>query len=234
MEQWRSLNVRQRLYWRIGRDARRVHGRGPLVVAIGDSLTDPSSGSTLPWQVWLRRVARGGYRTVNLGVSGETTADMRHRVEQMLSQGRPDIAVLFGGANDALQRVDPAETEDNVTHIVRWLRDQGVQKIVLIGPGLINWSHDATDWAALDEVRRVLARVAARYDTTFVDLAGLLRGRIDRGEDPDFARVPYRQSRSWHVKDGDPHFNAYGQRLVAEAFLAAIADWRRPGWPSAH
>jgi hypothetical protein len=36
------------------------------------------------------------------------------------------------------------------------------------------------------------------------------------------------------VKDGDPHFNAYGQRLVAEAFLAAIADWRRPGWPSAH
>jgi hypothetical protein len=44
--------------------------------------------------------------------------------------------------------------------------------------------------------------------------------------DPDFARVPYRQSRSWHVDDGDPHFNAYGQRLIAEAFLAAIADWR--------
>lgn len=204
-----------------------MHGRGPLLVAIGDSLTDPSSGSTLPWQVWLRRVARQGYRTVNLGVSGETTADMRHRIEQTLCEGQPEIAVLFGGANDALHRVDPAETERNVTFIIEWLRDRGIRKIVVIGPGLINWSRDARDWAALDEVRKVLADIAARYDVVFVDLAEVLRDRIDRGEDPDFGRVPYRQSRSWHVRDGDPHFNAYGQRLVAEAFLAATVEWRR-------
>jgi hypothetical protein len=69
----------------------------------------------------------------------------------------------------------------------------------------------------------VVREVAEGYEVTFVDLASFLRGRLDRGEDPDFTRVPYRRSRSWHVKDGDPHFNAYGQRLIAEAFLAATA-----------
>ncbi len=215
--------MRQRVYWRIGRGARRVSGRGPLLVAIGDSLTDPGSGSTLPWQVWLHRVARTGYKTVNLGVSGETTADMSRRIEQMMSEGLPEIAVVFGGANDAFFRIDHVETEQNVGFMVEWLRDRGARKIVLISPGLLNWSEDASgSTAPLDEVRCVLAEVAKRHGVIFVDLARFLRDRLDRGEDLDFSRVPYRQSRSWHVKDGDPHFNAYGQRLVAEAFLAAM------------
>ena len=197
-------------------------------MAIGDSLTDPSSGSTLPWQMWVRRVARRGYRTVNLGVSGDTTADMRQRIAQTLTEGRPEIAVLFGGSNDAFRRIDTAETEQNVTFMIEWLRDRGVREIVVIGPGLLNWNQDASAWAGpLDEVRTSLGNVAQRCGAVFVDLAHFLSGRVKRGEDLDFARVRYRQARSWHVKDGDPHFNAYGQRLVAEAFFAATADWRR-------
>jgi lysophospholipase L1-like esterase len=220
--------MRQRVYWRVARTARRVHGRGPLLVAIGDSHTDPSSGYTLPWHVWLRIVAREGYETVNLGVSGDTTADMRQRIEQTLGGGQPEIVVLFGGANDAFRGVDPAETERNVTFMVDWLREQGIRKIVLIGPGLMNWGRDA-DWApAGEEVRTVLRHVAERRGAIFIDLARFLRRRIEHGEDPDFSRVAYRQSRSWHVQADDPHFNAYGQRLIAEAFLAATADWRRP------
>ena len=222
------LNVRQRVHWRLARSARRVHGRGPLLVAIGDSHTDPSSGYTLPWQVWLRRVARNGYKTLNLGVSGDTTADMRRRIEQTLNQGQPEIVVLFGGGNDAVRRIDPVETKRNVELMLDWLRDHGIRDFVLIGPGLLNWERDA-DWSgAVEEVRTVVMEIAERRGAIFVDLARFLRGRIERGEDPDFARVPYRQSRSWHVHDGDPHFNAYGQRLIAEAFLAATADWRRP------
>jgi lysophospholipase L1-like esterase len=228
MWRWRPwlLPLRQRVNWRLARFDGRVHGHGPLLVAIGDSLTDPASGSTLPWQVWPRRLARHGYRTVNLGVSGDTTTDMRERIEQSLSEGRPDVAVLFGGANDALHRIDPATTERNVTQMVDWLNDHGVAHIALIGPMLPNMEA-VPDWQPAGQaVHDVIERVAARSGATFVDLAGFLRARIERGQDLDFARVRYRQSRSWHVQADDPHFNAYGQRLVAAAFLAATADWR--------
>lgn len=226
-QRWR-VRCQQGVYRRFGRFARRAHGRGPLLVAVGDSLTDPRCPYTLPRQVWLRIVGRQGYRTVNLGVWGETTGEMRERIQQVLCHGRPDVAVLFGGANDAIRGVDAAETERNASFIVEWLRDAGVTKIALIGPGLLN-SERPADWVqAAGEVREVLQRVALRDGVVFVDLAAFQRERIASGKDPDFTRVPYRQSRSWHVSDGDPHFNAYGQRLVADAFLQATAAWGHP------
>lgn len=231
-EAWRR-EVRHRVYRRLARSPRRVHGHGPLVVAIGDSHTDPSTGYTLPRQVWLRQVGRTGYRTLNLGVSGETTGDMRERIGRTLDEGRPEIVVVFGGGNDAVRGVDPAETQRNVAEMLDWLRDHGVGNIILIGPGILNWKRAAAWAPAVDEVRAVLGEVASGRGATFVDLAGFLHSRIDRGEDPDFARVPYRQSRSWHVQGGDAHFNAYGQRLIAEAVLAVIdASGAVPAMPA--
>jgi lysophospholipase L1-like esterase len=226
MRRWWRAGVRQRMYRRLARHARRVHGHGPLLVAIGDSNTDPRCAYTLPRQVWIRIVGREGYKTVNLGVSGDTTGDMRRRIEQTLSEGQPDIVVVFGGANDAQRGVDPAETERNVSFMTEWLRAHGIGKVVLVGPVLVNW-QPTPDWvSSADEVRRVISDVANRYGAVFVDLAQFLRSRIERGDDPDFSHIRYMQSRSWHVEAGDPHLNAYGQHLVAEAFLEATARWR--------
>jgi lysophospholipase L1-like esterase len=236
MRRWWRLHVQMRVYWRLARHARRVHGRGPLLVAIGDSHTDPRCAYTLPRQVWLRIVGREGYTTVNLGHSGDATGDMRRRIDQVLSRGQPEIVVVFGGANDARLGIDPAETERDVTFMIEWLCDHGVGKIVLIGPPLVSF-QPAPDWfSSAEEIRSVLRDVADRHGAVWVDLAAFLRGRIERGQDPDFSRVRYTQSRSWHVEAGDPHLNAYGQRLVAEAFLTATADWRssrrrRHLWP---
>jgi lysophospholipase L1-like esterase len=226
MRRWWRLKVQQRVYRRLARHARRVHGHGPLLVAIGDSNTDPRCAYTLPRQVWLRIVGREGYKTVNLGVSGDTTGDMRRRIEQTLSEGQPEIVVVFGGTNDARRGVDPAETEHNVSFMAEWLRAHGIGQVVLIGPPLMNW-RPTPDWvSSVDDVRTVLREVAERHGAVFVDLALFLHGRIERGEDPDFSRVRYTQSCSWHVEDRDPHLNAYGQRLVAEAFLEATAIWQ--------
>lgn len=227
MRRWWFWHVRHKFYRRIALSARRVHGRGPLLVAMGDSHTDPTITYTLPWQVWLRRVSHEGYRTVNLGMSGETTADMRRRVEQFLTEGQPDIAVIFGGGNDALHGVHPTETERNVAFMVDWLQAHGVSKIALMGPGILN-SKRGPERPSADAVRAIFSDVSVQHDAVFIDLAGFLRDRIARGQDPDFSRMPYRQSRSWHVYADDPHFNAYGQRLIAEAFLAGSADWRVP------
>jgi lysophospholipase L1-like esterase len=218
-------HVQRRINSRLARSSGRMHGSGPLLVAIGDSHTDPTAAFTRPGQVWLRIVARAGYRTLNLGVSGDTTAQMRQRIGQALSDGRPDIVVLFGGGNDALRDVDPVETERNVAFMIEWLRDHSVGQIVLIGAVQLNWRETAWWQPRVEEVNRILRTLAARYSVGFVDLAGFLGERIAQGRDPDFSAVPYRQSRSWHVYGGDPHFNAYGQRLIAEAFLGSRADW---------
>jgi len=227
MRRWRWARLREGVYRRVGRRARRVRGRGPLLVAIGDSHTGVRTPYTLPRQGWLRIVGRKGYKVVNLGVWGETTGEMRQRIEQALSEGRPEIVVVFGGENDAARGVDPAETERNVSAMVTWLRSHGVRKIVLIGPGLLNYARDPARVQAVDQVRTVLRGVAVREGAIFVDLVQILGERIERGDDPDFSRVPYRQRRSWHASAGDPHYNAYGQRLIADAFLAATAEWRR-------
>jgi lysophospholipase L1-like esterase len=225
--------VGHRFLWRIGQMQGRVHGRGPLLVVMGDSLTDPFIGFTYPRQNWLRYVGRHGYKTVNLGNGSDSTIDMAKRVEQFLSEGQPDVAVLFAGNVDAELGIDHSETERNVTYIMDWLRERAVNKIVLMGPGMLNlpkapdYMRPDTDWAALTEpVRATFRKIAIEHDAAFVDVAQFLLDRIARGEDPDFSRVPYRQWRSWHKVVGDGHLNAYGNRLVAEAFLTATVDWR--------
>jgi lysophospholipase L1-like esterase len=201
---------------------------------MGDSLTDPYVGFAFPWQHWLRYVAGHGYRTVNLGVGGDSTAEMCQRVEEFLSEGQPEIAVLFAGNVDAERGIDPADTERNVTFIINWLREHGVRQVALIGPGMLNlpqvpdYMSQVTDWSsAIGPVRAMFRDVAAKTDVVFVDLAEFHRDRIARGVDLDFRRAPYRQSRSWHAVPGDGHFNAYGNRLVAEALLTAIAGSRQ-------
>ena len=241
LREWWWWNVVHRFYWRIGQLDRRVHGDGPLLVAMGDSLTDPYIGFTWPWQSWVRYVGRHGYKTINLGNGSDNTTDMAQRVEQFLADGQPEIAVLFAGSVDAEYGLDPGDTARNVAFIVEWLREHGVEKIVLIGPGMMNlprlpeYMPQVSDWfEAIAAIQAILGEIATRYDVLLIDLAQFLRSRIDRGEDPDFSLVPYRQSRSWHAISGDGHFNAYGQRLIAEAFLEATAHWREqpPTQPS--
>ena len=137
-------------------------------------------------------------------------------------------AAADASVDDARRAIAAARRAFDTTE---WSRDHGIRKVVLIAPPLLNFQTDP-DWvSSADEVRRVLRGVADRYGAVCVDLAVFLRGRIARGQDPDFSRVRNTQSRSWHVEDGDPHLNAYGQRLVAAAFLAATADWRSSrGW----
>jgi acyl-CoA thioesterase-1 len=79
----------------------------PAVMFIGTSLT---AGYGLDvadaWTSRLQRLidtAGLSFHVVNAGVSGETSADARHRMGWLLSQGTPAVIVLETGANDALR-----------------------------------------------------------------------------------------------------------------------------------
>ena len=57
------------------------------------------------------------YTVVNSGVSGETTAGGRNRIDWILSQ-RPDIFILELGGNDGLRGVSLKETRQNLQSII--------------------------------------------------------------------------------------------------------------------
>lgn len=105
------------------------------VVSFGDSL---SAGYNLPHdaafpnQLEAALTERGlNVRVVNAGVSGDTTAGGRARLEWMLGD-KPDLVILELGANDALRGIAPAQVEANLDAILTRLRAEGVA-VVLAG-----------------------------------------------------------------------------------------------------
>ena len=119
----------------------------PAVVFLGDSLTagyglDPDQAYPALIQ---RKIDEAGlrYRVVNAGVSGETSAGARRRVEWLLS---PPVAVVVveTGGNDGLRGQDPGATAANIQAIIDRVRSQpSPPKVVLIGmEALPNYGAD--------------------------------------------------------------------------------------------
>jgi acyl-CoA thioesterase-1 len=109
----------------------------PVVLFVGDSLTagfglDPDEAFPALIQ---GKIDGAGlrYRVVNAGVSGETSAGARRRIDWLLAQPVA-VLVLETGANDALRGQDPASTADNIQAILdRARRHASPPKIVVVG-----------------------------------------------------------------------------------------------------
>ncbi len=97
------------------------------IVFFGDSLTagygldDPSSQG-YPALIQKKIDAAGlPWRTVNAGLSGETTAGGLRRIDWILRQPI-DVFVLALGANDGLRGIDPASSRANLQKILERVR----------------------------------------------------------------------------------------------------------------
>jgi acyl-CoA thioesterase-1 len=93
-----------------------------VIVAIGDSLTagfGVPPEQAYPAQLEARLRAAGyGYRVVNAGVSGDTSAGALRRVDWALRAG-PEIVIVALGANDGLRGLDLDAMRKNLTAIVQ-------------------------------------------------------------------------------------------------------------------
>ncbi len=106
----------------------RAQTRGPLIWALGDSLTagyglPPAQGFTVRLQAALRK--SGVAATVkNGGIAGDTSAQGRARLAWGLrGLGRkPDLVIVELGANDMLRGLPPAATEKNLDLILSELK----------------------------------------------------------------------------------------------------------------
>lgn len=109
---------------------------GASVICFGDSLTagyGTTSEQSFP-QVLGQVLASRGVRVLNLGRSGDTTADGLHRlVSDVLESPFVPCTVVVGfGGNDLIQRWAPAETFRNLEEMVSRLQDAGCL-VVLLG-----------------------------------------------------------------------------------------------------
>lgn len=192
------------------------------LVAVGDSIT----ADRLGWFEVLSAAAeldgRAAPATVNLGVSGNTTADVIERFD-LLEAARPGHVLLMAGTNDArthgravaCRMVGAAETERNLRALVDLVTGLGAGLTVITPPAVDQRRIDAffagaaVRWRADDvaEVAGVIRTVAPES----VDLHGATRDHV-----------------AGDLLEADGvHPTPLGQRLILKHVVAALST-RRP------
>jgi len=167
------------------------------LVFLGDSLTAGyglAREESFPSLVEARIRAAGlGWKVVNAGVSGDTSAGARARLDFVYRQN-PDLIFLCIGSNDGLRGLPVAELERNLRAILDRARAAGT-RVVLAGAMLPeNYGKDYRE-----AFQRVFPRLAKEYRAGFLPF--LLQGvAMEPGLNQD---------------DGI-HPNAAGERRVAD------------------
>jgi len=100
------------------------------ILALGDSLTAGyglnNPADAFPVQLEKALKAKGhNISVIQGGISGDTTTGGRSRLEWSLA-AKPDAVILELGANDALRAIDPKLTADNLSFMVKRLKDAGI------------------------------------------------------------------------------------------------------------
>jgi acyl-CoA thioesterase-1 len=108
----------------------------PIIVVLGDSI---SAGYGIEveegWVALLQKKlieTKNNYSIINASISGDTTAGGLARVDQILTEQKPDIVLLQLGANDGLRGLSPVQMKSNLAEIVHRAQKAGA-KVILLG-----------------------------------------------------------------------------------------------------
>jgi acyl-CoA thioesterase I len=177
----------------------------PVVLFLGTSLTaglglDPSE--TYPALIQARIDAAGlGYRVVNAGVSGETSAGARRRIDWLLRQPVA-VLVLETGANDGLRGQDPEALRENIQAILDRARtQQPPPRLLLVG---------------MEAPPNYGAEYGRRFRTVYLELAARNRATL-----VPFLLEGVAGVASLNQADGI-HPTASGQRRMADTVFGAL------------
>lgn len=182
------------------------------IAAFGDSLTQgfglPEEEGFVPrLENWLHANGADDVTVINAGVSGDTTAGGRARVEWMLADS-PDAVIVALGGNDLLRGIDPATTRENLDAILAAIDERGLPVLLAGLPGPANYGAEYKE--AFDAI---FPDLAAEYDAILYP--NFLAGIGDRLED---GRI-----RGMMQEDGI-HPNAAGVEAAVEAIGPVVLD----------
>ncbi len=114
-----SAGLAALLFAACGQELPHLDSPGEAIVCFGDSIT--AGYGAAPTESYPVRLAeRIGREVVNAGVSGDTTADGRARIDEVLALN-PWLVIVELGGNDLLRRVPIETTEANLDEILRRL-----------------------------------------------------------------------------------------------------------------
>jgi acyl-CoA thioesterase-1 len=105
------------------------------VLVVGDSLSAEyglarGSGWVALLEQRLQK-ERVGATVVNASISGDTTSGGRTRLPSLLEQHKPTHVIVELGSNDALRGLPLAMTRDNLTVMLRAVRNTGAQALLV-------------------------------------------------------------------------------------------------------
>jgi acyl-CoA thioesterase-1 len=172
----------------------------------GDSLTagyglDPDEAFPALIQKKLDTEIGPGWKVVNAGLSGETTAGGLRRLDWILRQ-RVDVFVIELGANDGLRGISPATSQANLQTMIDRVRAKYPQVLIVLAGMQLPTNFGAAHTEAFAAIYPDLA------DKNKVALIPFLLERV--------GGVP-----SLNLPDGI-HPTAEGQQVVAETVWATL------------
>jgi acyl-CoA thioesterase I len=181
-----------------------------IVLFVGTSLTAgyglPEEQS-FPARIQQRIDAAGlPFRTINAGVSGETSSGALRRIDWLLQQPF-DLFVLETGGNDMLRGTDPDVTEKNIQTIVDRVRTARPDALIVLA-GMLAMPNLGREYTRRFE--EIYPRIAERNGLPLIPF--LLEGVA--------------AERELNLPDGI-HPNAEGQRIVADNVWAVIEPMLR-------
>ena len=178
-----------------------------VILFFGDSLTAGyglEQGEGFP-EILQQKIDSIGlsYQVVNAGLSGETSAGGKNRIDWVLKQN-VDVFVLELGANDGLRGIPLEETRNNLQEIIDFVRKENPNiEIILAGMQIPpNMGQDYTS-----EFKEIFPELAEKNDVHLIPF--LLE---DVAGNPDL-----------NQQDGI-HPTAEGQKLVAENVWDVLKD----------
>lgn len=104
--------------------------KNDVIVAFGDSLVE-GVGATKGNDLVSVLARKLGHEVVNLGKSGNTTADGVARMQEVLAYDPGTVILLLGG-NDYLRRMNAEETRANLATLISTFQARGAM-VVLLG-----------------------------------------------------------------------------------------------------
>lgn len=175
--------------------------QGATVLILGDSLsygTGANKGEDYPTLL----ADKTGWKIINAGVPGDTSADGLQRLPALLAQHHPQLLIVELGGNDILHQVPQSQTAANLIAILKLAKAQNIQTVLVAIP---EFNALKVAMGSLDD-HRMFEEIAKETATPLIKDV--------------FSEVLSDRS----LKADQIHPNAQGYALVAEKMLSALND----------
>jgi lysophospholipase L1-like esterase len=152
---------------------------------------------------------------VNLGISGNRTADLVERMQSDFIEIQPDIVSVMIGINDVWHHyafsytyTSNEEFEQNYTTVLEEIKQKTAAKIMIIQPFLLDVPDKQELWGELMEKHEIVKRLADKYADAYLPMHEILHA--DEAED-----------KTVYAADG-VHPTEDGACLIAQKYLEAV------------